>query len=148
MPATGSIPMATRWSSSSLLARALVAMSLVACVHSTSSFYVPTAGEARLDENDVRVEADRLLSVECDRLRAGKSSTSGEGTYVLDFAANGDVTRSRLSKSTRDKELDDIFGALSAKMHVEPAEQKAGSLRMRASYYCEPDKAVTTIEMF
>ena len=148
MPATGSIPMATRWSLSSALALTLVAATLTACVHSTSSYYVPSAGEARLDENEVRVEADRILSVECDRLRAGKTSTSGEGTFVLEFAANGDVTRSRVSKSTRDKALDDVFGALSAKMHVDPAEPKAGSMRMRASYFCEPDKAITTIEMF
>jgi hypothetical protein len=31
---------------------------------------------------------------------------------------------------------------------VDPAAPKAGSLRMRAGYFCEPDKAITTIELF
>ena len=148
MPATGSIPMAMRWSWSRAFALIAVVATLSACVRSTSSYYVPSAGDNRLDENELRVEADRILSVECDRLRGSKASVSGEGTYVLEFAANGDVQRSRVSRSTQDKALDDIFGALSAKLHVDPAEPKAGSLRMRASYFCEPDKAITTIEMF
>jgi hypothetical protein len=58
------------------------------------------------------------------------------------------VQRSRASKTTGDKVLDDIFGALSARLHVDAAEQKAGSLRMRAGYHCEAEKAFTTIEMF
>jgi hypothetical protein len=139
--------MAMRWSWSSG-PTLVVAAALAACVHSTSSFYVPSAGEARLDENELRVEADRLLGVECDRLRGTKASVSGEGIFVLEFAATGDVQRSRVSRTTGDKELNDIFGALSARLHVDPAAPKAGSLRMRAGYFCEPDKAITTIELF
>lgn len=148
MPGTGSIRTATRWSWCRALTLTAVAAALAACVHATSSYYVPTAGEERLDENELRVEADRLLSVECERLLAGKASVSGEGTFVLDFSPTGDVQRSRVSRTTGDKELNDIFGALSAKLHVDPAEQKAGSLRMRAGYVCEADKAITTIELF
>lgn len=148
MPGTVSIRTAMRWSWSRTLVLAVAVASLAACMRSTSSYYVPTAGEDRLDENELRVEADKLLSVECERLLAGKTSVSGEGTFVLDFAATGDVQRSRVSKTTGDKELNDIFGALSAKLHVDAAEQKAGSLRMRAGYICEGDKAITTIELF
>ena len=148
MPGTVFIRMAMRWSLSRTFVLVAFAVTLSACMRSTSSYYVPTAGEDRLDENELRVEADKLLSVECDRLLVGKTSVSGEGTFVLDFAATGDVQRSRVSKTTGDKELNDIFGALSAKLHVDPAEQKAGSLRMRAGYVCEADKAITTIELF
>jgi hypothetical protein len=148
MPGTVSIRTATRWSLSRTFALVAIGVTLAACMHSTASYYVPTAGEDRLDENELRVEADRLLSVECERLLTGKTSVSGEGTFVLDFSPTGDVQRSRVSKTTGDKELNDIFGALSAKLHVDAAEPKAGSLRMRAGYICEGDKAITTIELF
>jgi hypothetical protein len=148
MPVTGSFRTAMRWSWSSALALVVSAVALSACVRSTSSYYVPTAGEARLNEDELRVEADRLLSVECDRLRGSKTDVSGEGTFVLDIAATGAVQRSRVSRTTGDKALDDIFGALSAKLELTAQEQKAGSLRMRAGYFCDANKAITTIELF
>jgi hypothetical protein len=114
---------------------------------STARYYVPTAGDPRIDENELRSEADRLLRIECERLKGGKTSVSGEGTFVLDVSAQGSVHRVKISRSTGDAALDDIFGALSARLDVEPLEPKAGSIRMRASYFCEPDKVITTIEM-
>ena len=146
MRATGSTRMATRWSWFSAAAL-MVALTLGGCVQSTARFYIATAGDTRLDENELRVEADRMLRIECDRLKGGKTSVSGEGTYVLEVAASGVVERVKLTKSTGDATLDDIFGALSARLSFEPAEPKAGGIRMRASYFCEPDKAITTIEM-
>ena len=147
MPVTGSTRMAMRWSWCRALSIAATLIALGACMRSTAKYYVPTAGDARLDENELRVEADRMLRVECERLRGGKSSVSGEGTFVLDVSSTGSVQRVKVSRSTGDAALDDIFGALSARLDVEPAEPKAGSIRMRASYFCEPDKAITTIEM-
>ena len=147
MKVTGSFRTATRWSSSSVLAIAFALLAGAACFQSTSKYYVPTAGDSRLDENELRVEAEQLLRVECERLKGGKSSVSGEGTFVLDVSATGSVQRVKVSKSTGDSELDDIFGALSARLDVGAAEPKAGSIRMRASYFCEPDKSLVTIEM-
>ncbi len=147
MPVTGSTRMAMRWSWSSALAAVLMAVLTQGCMHSTSRYYVPTAGDTRLHESEMRGEADQLLGVECERLKGGKTSVSGEGTFVLDVSATGSVQRVRVSRSTGDAALDDIFGALSARLDMEPLVQKAGSLRMRASYFCEPDKAITTIEL-
>jgi outer membrane biosynthesis protein TonB len=147
MPGTGSIRMAMRWSWSRTLLIAALVPALTGCMTSTAKYYVPTAGDTRLDENELRSEAEQLLRVECDRLKGGKTSVSGEGTFVLDVASTGSVQRVKVSKSTGDAALDDIFGALSARLDVEPLQPKAGSIRMRASYFCEPDKAITTIEM-
>jgi len=139
--------MAMRWSWSRILAAALVAWLTQGCMHSTAKYYVPTAGDSRLHESEMRGEADQLLRLECERLKGGKTSVSGEGTFVLDVSATGSVQRVNVSRSTGDAALDDIFGALSARLDMEPLVQKAGSLRMRASYFCEPDKAITTIEL-
>lgn len=147
MPATAFTRMAMRWSWSRAFVLALSLGVVAGCMSSTAKYYVPTAGDSRLDENELRSEADALLRVECERLKAGKASVSGEGTFVLEFSPTGSVQRVKVSRSTGDAGLDDIFGALSARLDVEAAEQKAGSLRMRASYFCEPDKAITTIEM-
>lgn len=147
MRGTDSTRTATRWSWYRALAVAAVLPVLAACMSSSAKYYVPTAGDTRLDENELRTEAERLLRVECERLKGGKSSVSGEGTFVLDVSATGSVQRVKVSRSTGDSALDDIFGALSARLDVEPLEPKAGSIRMRASYFCEPDKAITTIEM-
>ena len=141
-----SIRMATRWSSFRALILALGLIAASACVR-TSKYYVPTAGDSRLDEYEFRSQADQLMRVECERLKAGKPSVSGEGTFVLEVAGTGSVQRVKIMRSTGDASLDDIFGALAARLDLQSADGKAGHTRMRASYFCEPDKAVTTIEM-
>ena len=147
MKATVSIRTATQWSWSSAAAFAVLLLFAGGCMHATAKYYVPTAGDSRLDENELRVEAESLLRVECDRLKGGKASVSGEGTYVLDVSPTGSVQRVKVSHSTGDAALDDIFGALSARLDLGSVEGKAGGIRMRASYFCEQDKAITTIEM-
>lgn len=141
-----SIRTATRWSSSRAFVLAVSVMALGACM-STSKYYVPSTGDSRLDEYEFRSQTDQLVGVECGRLRGTKTSVSGEGTFVLEVAGTGAVQRVKVMRSTGDAALDDIFGALAARLELGSADGKAGHTRMRASYFCEPDKAITTIEM-
>lgn len=156
MRATGSIRTATRWPFSDgarALARAgtVVALLLVAgCVTRTTTYYVPTPGEARLSVDDLRDQSDRMLGVECPRLMqaAHDSAAVGEATIALDVARSGDVVRAAIDHSSGDAQLDRIFGALAARLHLEAASPpKADTSRalIHVGYACGPNTAATTV---
>ena len=88
MRATGSIRMGTRW-----LCSSAAALALAACVTRTTTYYKPTEGESRLDQDEFRQASDQLLRVECQRLMAatdGKEAT-GEARIRLQYDQSGAV---------------------------------------------------------
>lgn len=159
MWATGSTPMAMRWPSSerrrarawarvgALLLGGLVA----ACTTRTTTYYTPSVGEPRLSTDDLRAEGDRMLAIECPRLLKGQQSATAEARIVVDVdRASGAVSRARLARSTGDPRVDDLFGALSARLQFDPvteAKSATVSETIGVGYSCSPQAAVTTLQL-
>ena len=156
MRGTGSTPTGTRWPSCSARARralgrrsalALVAAAAAACVSSTTKYYVPTAGEDRLSTDEVRDRADDLLRIECPRLLGGGTAATGTARLTVDVGADGAVTRARVRSSSGDQRVDDIFGALAARLQVDPPGRGPTAARITMGYSCAPNEAVTTVQL-
>lgn len=158
MTGTASIRMATRWSSSEHCVRALVpALSFAlialasACVTSQSSHFVPTPGEARLTTDEARDALDLLLAPECARLVTDRRETA-EARVALEVDRSGTVQRSRIARSTGDERIDQIIGAVTARLQFEaPAGEFRGATapgNLRVGYSCSAaGAAVATLQV-
>ncbi|MDQ6886488.1 MAG: energy transducer TonB [Gemmatimonadota bacterium] len=125
-------------------------MGAASCVSSTKRFYVPTAGEERISPDDLRDRADRVLKVECPRLLAGKSLTTGEADLDVEVTPSGSVTRASVTKSSGDVRVDDIFGALAAQLQfpaLRDAHESIIQSRIGIGFSCAPGIAVVTLQM-
>ena len=141
---TGSIRMAMPWRWSSTLAALLLC---AACVQSTSTFFIPTDGEPRLDTNELRDRADVFLRTECPRLIAA-DRPGGEASIRLTINRSGEVTRSEVSRSSGDEAIDGIFGPLAAQLVVTPPPDMKGdamTVRLGMGYACSSTTAATTV---
>lgn len=140
MPDTVSIRMATRWLSSSLL--------VVVAGATCPPRHVYTAPHLadRIDENELRTQADMAVQANCPRLQGKAVATSGDATYALSIAADGRVENVKLTTSFGDRMLDDSIGNLLARTSFESAQQKAGALRVNVGYSCGPMAKVATFD--
>ena len=137
MPDTVSIRTATRWLSCSLL------LAVAACARQI--YTAPPAGE-RIDENELRTQADAAVRINCPRLQGRAIARSGEATYALSIASDGTVQNAKLTRSFGDQMLDDTIGRLLALTRFEPAVREAGGLRVNVGYACGPMAKVATFE--
>jgi hypothetical protein len=137
--------MAMRWPSCS----ALLALVLASCVTTTTRYYVPTAGEARINQSQLRERLDALLRIECPRLMGNAASALGDAGFELDVSRTGEVMRARLERSSGDGRIDDIFGALVAELRFEPpaTTEEVARGRITVGYSCSPTAAVSTVEI-
>src|SRR5690349_22896760 len=98
---TGSIRTATRWSSSSirraplgsaflLALLAAAALGVTACTNH-STYYIPTAGQPRLNQDEFRDASDQILSVECPRLMGSSDFATGEARARIEIDKSGAV---------------------------------------------------------
>ena len=154
MRGTASTRTAMRWRSSSARA-ALVGAALIgtalsgACVRSTERFYVPTAGQPRLHQDDVRAQSDRFVRAECPRLLGGASSATGAATLRLTVAPGGAVREARIERSSGDAQMDGIFGGLAAQLELPPVTPMDDdwTARVRMGWSCAPGTAAATFEV-
>lgn len=159
MSNTGSIRTATRWSSSearrtlgAAAAFALIgAAGLVAsaCTR-TSTYYVPTPGEARLNQEDFRDESDRFLSVECPRLMGTSGFASGEARARVQLDRSGAVQRVEFTRPSKDERINTVWGALAARLQFDPQEGQSDGLRtsmITIGYSCGKGTALTTLQI-
>lgn len=137
MPDTVSIRMAMRWLSCSLL------LAIAGCAR---QIYTAPHGDERIDENELRTRADAAVSVNCPRLQGGAIARNGEATYALSIASDGTVQNAKLTRSFGDQMLDDTIGRLLALTRFEPAQPKAGGLRVNVGYACGPMAKVATFQ--
>ena len=148
---TGSTRTGTRWPSCSdrgrRVARVALAAAVAACVTTTTKYYVPSAGEDRLSTDEVRERADDLLRVECPRLLGGATAATGTARLTVDVGADGAVTRARVRTSSGDQRVDDMFGALAARLQVDAPERGPTTARITMGYSCAPNEAVTTVQL-
>ena len=147
MRATDSTRTATRWSSSSLLALALVAAA--ACSSRTTDYFKPEEGQARLSVDEARLKLDQLLRVECPRLRSDGRLATGEGELRVDVDRDGNVRQAWVSRSAGDQKVDEMFAAVAAALEFDtPSGMKGdtGTGRVKFGYACGDGSAVATLE--
>ncbi|GAC1652478.1 MAG: hypothetical protein NVS4B3_14710 [Gemmatimonadaceae bacterium] len=156
-----------------LRSAAVLAVALAGCVSSTTRYYIPDAAQPRLNLEELRDRADRLVRVECPRLLTAGQAQSGVARLVLELAPSGEVIRARIDRSSGDERMDTIFGALAAQLTVDPLTgaidargsvllagpghgpaESADAPRRRATegrisigYSCAPGAGVVTVEL-
>jgi TonB family protein len=132
------------WRWSSILA---VALLLSACVQRTDTWFIPSEDKPRLDTNELRDQADYFLRVECPRLLAA-NKPGGEAAIKLTINRSGEVTRSEVTRSSGDEEIDGIFGPLAAQLVVTPPPdmtKESMTVRLGMGYACSGTTAATTV---
>lgn len=158
---TGSIRTATRWPSSDgaggralgrarlapLLAAAMLA--LPAC-RSTSTYYVPTAGQPRLNQDEFRDASDEILSVECPRLMGTSDYATGEARARVYIDKSGAVQKIEFTRPSNDERMNTVWGGLGARLQFDPQEGQTEDLRaamVTIGYSCGKGTALTTLQI-
>ena len=143
MRSTDSIRSAMRWSFCSALA-------IAAACTTTSRYYVPTEGEPRLTPNEVRDQSDALLSTQCPRLMGNGRSATGEARIMVELDRSGVVHKAQVTRSSGDQAMDDIFGALVARLQVDPPTGMSGDRGehpIYIGYSCAPENNAITLNI-
>ena len=157
---TGSIRTATRWSSSSTrrapLGSALVlaflataALGVAACTNH-STYYIPTAGQPRLNQDEFREASDQILSVECARLMGTSDYATGEARARVYVDKSGAVQKIEFTRPTNDERMNTVWGGLGARLQFDPQEGQTEDLRaamMTIGYSCGRGTALTTLQL-
>jgi hypothetical protein len=158
MSTIGSTRMAMRWSFSDLR-RTLAAAGALALIGAagfaangctrTSTFYVPSAGETRLNQDDFRDESDQILSVECPRLMGTSDFATGEARARIQVDKSGAVQRVQFTRPSNDERMNTVWGALAARLQFDPQEGQTEDLRtsmITIGYSCGKGTALTTLQ--
>jgi TonB family protein len=116
----------------------------------TSTYYKPSEGEPRLDQDEFRQASDQLLKVECPRLMGSGNSAEGQARIRVRYDKSGAVQQSEILRSSGDSRVDTEWGALSARLQFDPQEGQTEDLRpgiITVGYSCAPNTAVTTLQL-
>ena len=143
MRSTDSIRSATRWSLCSALA-------VTASCTTTTRYYVPTEGEPRLTPNEVRDQSDALLSTQCPRLMGSERYATGEARIIVELDRSGAVQKAKVTRSSGDEAMDNIFGALIARLQVDPPTGMNGDRGEHPIYIgfsCAPENNAITLNI-
>jgi hypothetical protein len=160
---TGSIRTATRWPSSDAgsaarpaLGRtasiALVAAAMLALpgCRSTSTYYVPTEGQTRLNQDEFRDASDQILSVECPRLMGTSDYATGEARARVYVDKNGAVQKIEFTRPSSDERMNTVWGGLGARLQFDPQQGQTEDLRasmITIGYSCGKGTALTTLQI-
>ena len=145
MRVTGSSRTATRWLSCSAFA-----LMLAGCVTRTTTYYKPTEGEPRLNQDEFRQASDQLLKVECPRLMGSNASAAGQARIRVSYDRSGAVQQSQILRTSGDERIDTEWGALTARLQFDPQAGQTEDLRagiLTVGYSCAPNTAVTTLQL-
>jgi hypothetical protein len=160
---TGSTRTATRWPSSEgrpaarltlgrMLPMALVAAAMVALpgCRSTSTYYVPTEGQPRLNQDEFRDASDQILSVECPRLMGTSDFATGEARARVYIDKSGAVQKIEFTRPSNDERMNTVWGGLGARLQFDPQEGQTEDLRasmITIGYSCGKGTALTTLQL-
>ena len=162
MHGTGSTRMATRWPSSDLrparatlgrslsLALAAGVMLVAAGCRSTSTYYLPTEGQPRLNQDEFRDASDQILSVECPRLMGTSDYATGEARARLYVDKSGAVQKIEFTRPSNDERMNTVWGGLGARLQFDPQEGQTEDLRaamVTIGYSCGKGTALTTLQL-
>ena len=143
MRSTDSIRSAMRWSSCS-------ALLIIAACTTTTSYYVPSEGDSRLTPSAVRDQGEPLLETQCPRLLNGGRFATGQARIITELDRSGAVRRARITRSSGDQAMDDIFGALIARLQVDPPTGMTGETGehpIYIGYSCAPENSAITLNI-
>ena len=143
MRSIDSIRSATRWSWCSALA-------LAAACTTTTKYYVPTEGEPRLTPHEVRDQSDALLGTQCPRLMGSNRFATGEARIMVELDRSGAVQKAQVTRSSGDEAMDAIFGALVARLQVDPPtgmDGDRGEHPIYIGYSCAPENSAITLNI-
>ncbi|MBX6333435.1 MAG: hypothetical protein IRY91_16425, partial [Gemmatimonadaceae bacterium] len=87
---------------------------------STTRFYVPTTGAARITLAQLRERADAMLHLECPQLLRGRAQLYAAADLTLELDSAGAVTRARIDRGSGSADFDDVLGALAAQLQLPP----------------------------
>jgi hypothetical protein len=124
-------------------------MLVVACT-TTTRYYVPSAGEPRLTPSALRDQGDPLLELQCPRLLNGGRVATGQARIIAELDRSGAVRRARITRSSGDQPMDDIFGALVARLQVDPPTGMSGETGEHPifiGYSCGPENSAITLNI-
>lgn len=160
---TGSTRTATRWPSSDggsaaraasgralSIAMVAAAMLVVAGCRSTSTYYVPTEGEPRLNQDEFRDASDQILSVECPRLMGTSDYATGEARARVYVDKSGAVQKIEFTRPSNDERMNTVWGGLGARLQFDPQEGQTEDLRaamITIGYSCGKGTALTTLQL-
>ena len=152
MNGTGSTRTATRWPSSDrTLAILLAAAALLggAC-RSTSTYYLPTEGQPRLNQDEFRDASDQILSVECPRLMGTSGYATGEARGRVYIDKSGAVQKIEFTRPSNDERMNTVWGGLGARLQFDPQAGQTEDLRaamVTIGYSCGKGTALTTLQL-
>ena len=163
MHGTGSTRMATRWPSSDArsatratlgraLSLALVAGSMIVAAgcRSTSTYYLPSEGQPRLNQDEFRDASDQILSVECPRLMGTSDYATGEARARVYIDKSGAVQKIQFTRPSGDERMNTVWGGLGARLQFDPQEGQTEDLRaamVTIGYSCGKGTALTTLQI-
>jgi hypothetical protein len=161
MHSTGSTRTATRWSSSRGRRRApsgsgavlaLLAAAALATAGCTrhSTYYVPTAGQPRLNQDEFRDASDQILSVECPRLMGTSDFATGEARARVEIDKSGAVQKVEFTRPSPDERINTVWGGLASRLQFDPQEGQTEDLRaaiITIGYSCGKGTALTTLQL-
>ena len=162
MHGTGSTRMATPWPSSDArsipatlgrtLSLALVAGAMLVApgCRSTSTYYLPTEGQPRLNQDEFRDASDQILSVECPRLMGTSDYATGEARARVYIDKSGAVQKIQFTRPSGDERMNTAWGGLGARLQFDPQEGQTEDLRaamVTIGYSCGKGTALTTLQI-
>ncbi len=161
MHGTGSTRTAMRCSSSDalrsrrmsgrlpLLLLALATLASAGC-KSSSTYYVPTAGEPRINQDEFRDASDQILAVECPRLMGTSDYATGEARARVYIDKSGAVQKIEFTRPSNDDRMNTVWGGLGARLQFDPQEGQSEDLRaamITIGYSCGKGTALTTFQL-
>jgi TonB family protein len=123
---------------------------LTAACTTTQTFYVPTEGDPRLTTAQMKDQSDGFLRTQCPRLLDGHPSATGEARIMAEIDRSGAVQRARVVRTSGDEAMDNIFGALVARLQFDPPSNmngETGTHPIYVGYSCSPTVSVTTLNI-
>jgi TonB family protein len=95
---------------------AAVALVLVACVSTTTRYFVPSTQNPIYRPEQATPVLSEYVRLQCPAFRQASRPDSGRVSLTVDVDTSGFATRAELTKSSGDKLLDDVFGTVAAQL--------------------------------
>jgi len=129
-------------------ANAVVALVLVACVTTTTRFFVPSTQNPIYRPEQATPVLAEYVRLQCPAFRQAARPDSGQVRLAIDVDTAGFATRAELTKSSGDKLLDDVFGTVGAQLvfprdTVGPRKPRRENVVM--DFRCSGDSALVRI---
>ena len=122
----------------------LILLAVIVLAACAKPSYTAPYQAPRLNTGGIRDVSEEQLRAECDRLIATKTPPTGEARLTIEVAPDGKVTTAKITRSSGDQRVDDIFGQAAARLQFDPMPGEA-TARIKMGYSCAPGTAVATM---